>query len=240
MATESWPRRLASLALDLLFPPHCVACHRVGEWFCAECRASVDAIHPPVCPRCGLPLKATRPAREHRCERHQSPLDGIRSVAFHSEPLRTAIHQLKYNDVRVLSRSLGTMMSEAWLAHYAPQFQPEAIIPVPLHARRERARGFNQSELLARQLAAGIGVPLVCDALVRTRFTAPQVELDARQRQSNVHGAFRASRERVSGSRVLLVDDVLTSGATLAACCAALREAGVPSVWAYTLARARS
>lgn len=174
------------------------------------------------------------------CRRQPPHLDGIRSYAFHSEPLRTAIHRLKYEDVRVLSASLGDLMSRAWLTHYGTDVHVDVIIPVPLHARRERDRGYNQSALLAGRLAFRLGLPMLKDALVRTRHTLPQVGLDADQRHSNVQGAFRAREGRVSGRHVLLVDDVLTSGATLAACCGALRDAGASAVWAYTLARART
>jgi ComF family protein len=113
-------------------------------------------------------------------------------------------------------------------------------VPVPLHAARQRERGYNQAALLARELAAHLQRPIVENALVRTKVTAPQVGLGAEERRNNVRGAFRCATNGLAGKGVLLVDDICTTGATLEAACKALRENGIPSVWAYTLARAKN
>jgi ComF family protein len=173
----------------------------------------------------------------YRCAQDPIQLDGLLFCAFHREPLRTAIHQFKYEGVRALAAPLGRLMSEQWPSLSAGMGAVDAIVPVPLHRRRERERGFNQAALLAREFGPRIGVDVVEGVLVRHRSTAPQVELDAQQRTANVQGAFSTRGALLSGRNVLLIDDVCTSGATLEACCAALIDAGVLSVRAFTLTR---
>lgn len=115
----------------------------------------------------------------------------------------------------------------------------DIIVPVPLHTTRLRERGYNQAALLAREMARQVGLAVDERTLLRQRSTAPQVELDIEQRKENVHGAFRCSSDALAGRRVLLIDDVCTTGATLEACAVAVQEGGADCVWALTLARAR-
>ncbi len=246
-----WLKEVGNAVVDLLFPPRCVTCHRLGAWLCANCLDEIETIQPPFCFRCGSPLDAAAisPAAAPRgasptCRRctskeSQSQLDGLCAFAFHGGPLRDAIHQLKYEDLRALALPLGKMMARGWQTLRPPDHDIDVVVPVPLHVSRQRERGYNQAELLARQLAAEIGRPMMKDCLVRTRATAPQVELGAQERQSNVRGAFKVLNDQLAGKRVLLIDDVCTTGSTLEAACSALRTGNASSVWAYTLARAR-
>jgi ComF family protein len=141
--------------------------------------------------------------------------------------------------MRCLAAPLGALMAEGWpnLAPLQPAF--EVIVPVPLHAARERDRGYNQAALLARELGTHLGLPVRERDLVRTRATAPQIDLHPAQRRANVAGAFECVNCALAGSRVLLLDDVYTTGSTLESASHALCQAGVSSVWAYTLTRAR-
>jgi len=229
-------RRVNKALLDLLFPPHCVSCRREGTYLCPACDGDIPRVIPPVCELCGQPVPVSGPCSS--CLRDQQPLDGlnIRSAAFFEQALRPAIHAFKYEGIRALAESLGKILAEGWRTFRPPG---EVIIPVPLHARRLRQRGYNQSALLARELSGRIGVPVLEQALVRARDTAPQVDLDARQRQVNVEGAFLCCPEQIRGRAVLLVDDVCTTGATIRACATALYPHEPASVWALTLARAR-
>jgi ComF family protein len=238
-----WLRKLGDAAVDLLFPPRCVICHRLGAWLCAACIEEIDLIQPPVCTHCGLPLETSIPNPGNRtlCDRcqHTPPaLDALRSLAYHGGPLRAAIHEFKYRDLRTLAVPLARLMAERWAA-LAPGPDFGAIVPVPLHPRRQRERGYNQAALLARELGTCFAKPVEESVLVRTRATAPQVGLSPVERQHNVQGAFRCTSDDLSGMHVLLVDDVCTTGSTLESACLALREAGVTSVQAYTLARAK-
>ena len=229
-------KKIGEAVADLFFPPRCMVCQRLGAWLCTGCMAEIEMIHPPVCHQCGLPLDAHDTERPCRIP---PPLDGLRAFAFHSGPLRDAIHDFKYRDLTALAVPLGRLMAGAWPA-LDGEYHPQAVVPVPLHPRRQRQRGYNQSALLARELAAALQIPLLDGVLRRVKATAPQVDLDAEQRRINVQDAFRCQAGSMAGRAVLLVDDVCTTGATLASACRALKEAGASSVLAYTLARARS
>lgn len=219
----------------LLFPERCAGCDQVGSLFCAVCQQKVKFVLPPLCPLCGYPSSHNHLC--HRCQQSPLAIDGIRSVAFFEGPLRRAMHALKYRGLRAVAAPLGGLMSAYWQREPLPA---DVIVPVPLHRRRLRERGYNQAALLAQALGTEIGLPVREDWLVRNRATHPQVELDAAERKENVAGAFQCQNSgAVAGRRVLLIDDVCTTGATLEACSLVLRQAGVQSVWAFTLGRAR-
>lgn len=221
--------------LALFFPVRCVNCHQAGSLFCSECQRKVEFVLPPLCPLCGSPSSNDQLCRQ--CQRDAPAIDGIRSVAFFEGPLRQAVHAFKYRGLRSLAAPLASLMAVYCRRDPLPA---DAIVPVPLHRSRLRERGYNQAALLARALGAEIGLPVHEDWLVRTRATPPQVGLDASGRKMNVAGAFHCrDGDAVAGCRVLLVDDVCTSGATLESCSLALCQAGARSVWAFTLARAR-
>jgi ComF family protein len=223
---------LGQALLDLFYPPRCPGCGRVGFTFCAACQARIEPPPAPACIRCGHPT-ATE-CLCPTCQKTASHLDRIASSAIFTQPLRAAIHELKYSNGRSLARPLGARMAAGWRQGH---FAADVLIPVPLHAARLAERGYNQSALLARILSAEIGLPSDEAALVRARATQQQALLKAVERRENVRDAF-ACRGGVAGKRVALVDDVCTTGSTLEACAAALRTSGASSVWAFTLARA--
>lgn len=229
------PKRIGEAIADLFFPPCCMVCRRLGAWLCPDCISEIEMIRPPVCHKCGLPLDAHGPSGPCQIP---PPLDGLRACAFHSAPLREAIHDFKYRDITALAVPLGRLMASAWAA-LDGDWLLQAVVPVPLHPRRQRQRGYNQSALLARELAAALQLPLLDGMLHRVKATVPQVDLDVEQRRINVQDAFRCQPGSLAGRSVLLVDDVCTTGATLASACQALKEAGASTVWAYTLARAK-
>ena len=227
---------LGNALLDLIFPPRCAGCGQSGSLWCPACQASVHVIRDSICSHCGRPLENQRNARLcPACHRSPPEIDGIRSAAMFEGPLREAIHHLKYSGRTSLATPLGALLSARWQADSPPA---DTIVPVPLHASRVRERGYNQSVLLAEQLSRASGLPLAESMLTRVRATAPQVTLNAAERKLNVRDAFQASGDAAQGKRVLLVDDVCTTGATLESCSLALRQVGVASVWAITLARA--
>jgi competence protein ComFC len=219
----------------LFFPDRCASCDQLGVLFCDECQRKVALVFPPLCPLCGCPSTYGRLCR--RCRESPLAIDGIRSVAFFEGPLRPAVHAFKYDGIRRLAAPLAELMIAHW--HKRP-LPADAVVPVPLHRSRLRKRGYNQAALLAHLLGAGIGLPVNEDWLVRTKATLSQVELDASERKANVANAFQCqNRDAVAGRRVLLIDDVYTTGATLESCSLALRQAGAQSVWAFTLGRRR-
>lgn len=174
----------------------------------------------------------------NRCQHSPVRMDGLRAYAFHTGPLQEAIHQFKYRDLRSLAATLGEMMGRGWDRLVPADLVIDIIVPVPLHPTRQRKRGYNQAALLARELSRHLGRPVAEEVLIRTRATAPQVGLGVQERQENVRGAFQVRNNSLAGKRVLLVDDVCTTGSTLEAGSDALHRGGVSSVWAYTLTRA--
>jgi ComF family protein len=187
---------------------------------------------PPYCEHCGRPLRLnTCPY----CQSHPLQIDGMRAVAVFEGNLRRVIHAFKYEHRPELAPVLASLMTDYLTASPMPV---DAVIPVPLHPSRERERGYNQSALLAHALAQQTQVPVLAHALTRTRITRSQVELNAQARHANVRNAFAADA-CMNGARVLLIDDVCTTGATMDACGIALKERGAKSVWGLAVARTR-
>ncbi len=231
-----WREKLHSIAgyvLDLLLPPRCVGCGRVGSWFCDRCMAAVEPVPEPVCPLCGRPTLDGEMCAF--CRRNPPHLNGVRSVALFKEPLRSAIHALKYKGRKEVAVPLGRMMAD-YLSH--PRETLDFIVPVPLHPERRKERGYNQAALLAAGISRQTGVPMATEVLVRSRYTKPQVTLNARERMENVKDAFECVDAAVQGKRVILVDDVCTTGATMDAAAQALWKCHPERVWGLTLARA--
>jgi ComF family protein len=200
--------------LDLLYPPRCVVCREPGlERFCAVCRHTIMAAEPPL--------------------RVRSLLAGRACVGVYTGPLREAVLYLKYHDRRALADDLGALLA-ARLEEVRDEWQPEALVPVPIHPQRRRERGYNQAELLAAALGERCDLP-VRDALERVKDTLPQVGLPRGKREENVRNAFSPRAGGAPGRRAVLIDDVQTTGATLEAAARALLAAGAHQVYALTL-----
>jgi len=239
----------AVAALDLVFPALCPVCDvALGagrrDPLCGRCWGAIDRLPPPGCDVCGAPspLRAdfARPRAPGvwracwTCTTSPPAYDYARSAAAYEGPLREALHALKFSGKRAVARPLGDLALEQCRAFLPTGI--EALVPVPLAYERERERGFNQAALIADRLARALEIPVIPGWLGRLRATRPQSDLSAAERQANVRGAFRASR-RVAGRHVLVVDDVLTTGATLGACARALRDAGAWRIGVLTVAR---
>jgi ComF family protein len=225
--------KLKSVALDLLYPRWCVGCSKEGNFVCSSCCQSLPRIMPPLCPRCGRPQASGILCST--CVSWLAAIDGIRSPFQFDGVMRKAIHQLKYRNLRAIAEPLAGLLSDWLTAHYVPA---EVLVPVPLHSKRLRERGYNQSGLLARELAKLAGLPVIDGCLIRTRLAPPQAKTqNVKERRGNVTDAFVCRDHRLKGNQVLLIDDVTTSGATLDACAAALKDAGAASVWGLVLAR---
>lgn len=229
--------------LDLLYPPRCEACGELRrEPICDRCRAAIQWVRPPVCEACGAPFdpQAQAPRRCERCRGRQTRFSVARTAAYYEEPLVTAIHRFKYQSQLVLGRPLGALMAQALESDGGRDLDAatvDVVCPVPLHDSRLRERGFNQSEVLAEAVGQAIARPVKL-LLERTRPTLPQVDLPAESRAANVRGAFAPRlTEVIEGKTVLLVDDLLTTGATLGECAGSLRRAGAAGVRVFTLAR---
>ena len=242
MSFTDWLRSELTGLLDLLLPPLCLVCrerstiHR-QTMLCAECDEQLPRYSGARCTCCALPFAAT--GGSHLCEaclRHRPAFSSIFYHGLYKEQLRDSIQRFKYHDDISLARVLGqlTVSSTAADLH---SYDPELIIPVPLHRTRLRQRGYNQALLLARELGELDRYPVTSQGLRRVRPTVTQQGLDAGERRRNVRGAFEVDGEPVRGKRVLLVDDVMTTGATLHECARILRRAGATDVAAAVVAR---
>ena len=238
-------RTWATAALDLLYPALCPVCTTTlgagrRDPLCAECWATIVRIEPPYCTSCGRPFAVFAPAaataigRCGDCVAAPPAWDYARAAASFDGPLRDALHALKFRGRRAVARPLAELVLEQ--CRTALPVDVDAFVPVPLSAVRERERGFNQAELVATRVASSLAVRLQAGWLTRVRATASQSDLGAAERRANVRGAFAAS-PRVAGRHVVVVDDVLTTGATAAECCRALRAAGARTVGVLTVAR---
>jgi ComF family protein len=219
---------------DLFYPQRCVGCGvRASDLLCAGCHEALPFIQPPVCRRCGLPTAFDTPVCED-CKGRDLFFDAARAPLRYEGVGKEIVHTLKYRGyLAVVPRLSGPMMIRAALEAGWGRF--DRIVPIPLHRSRMARRGFNQAAVLAREVAGGLGCGFE-DSLQAVRGTRDQVHLSAAERRANVRGAFRA-RSRVGG-RVLLVDDVLTTGATLSEGARVLREAGADEIYALCLCRA--
>lgn len=206
--------------LGFLFPDRCVGCKRGGSLLCPACRKSFRPY----------------PSTDDLAVQRQLPIDESCVLFLFEGIVRDAIHRLKYERIRRMAGPLGGLLVEHLRTHPLPA---DAIIPVPLHPRRLAERGFNQSELLAQPVAQAYKLPLLTTGLVRQRDTAHQMELGFRARLENVQGAFVWNQRKPPPPRVLLVDDVLTTGATVGECAQALRAAGTREVRVIALARSQ-
>jgi len=243
-ALEPLRRLLAPLAASV-FPDLCPLCReplpQASSRFCATCEASLVPISHPFCLRCGKPFNS-KLGGDHPCGdcylHPRLPFARARAYGLYQGPLAEGIRRFKYHAEFSLTRSLSGIFEEAFRREFGDSAY-DLVIPVPLHGRRLRSRGFNQAILLSRGLARRHGLPLDCRNLQRIRDTVPQYGLKIREREKNVKGAFALQRpERIAGRRVLLVDDVYTTGATAKECARVLKRAKAASIDVLTLARA--
>ncbi len=238
-------RGLGNALLDLCLPRMCAGCgekwllHHEGFW-CEDCLDALSWIRSPICPECGRPFLKSPSSPDHLCGEcllDAFSFDTARSAVQHAGVVRRRIHQLKFGAqlhwVPPLVVLLLQTLEQECLS------LPELVLPVPLHVHRLRERGFNQAGLLAKALARRVGLPVQFALLLRKHKTQPQTRLHRTQRLQNVRGAFGVSRpHELEGRRILLVDDVFTTGTTLSECAKVLKESGAASVHALTVSRA--
>lgn len=235
-------RRLPGAVLDLLLPPVCSACRQpVAEAhaLCGTCWAQLAPIERPHCERLGIPFgyDIGEGALSAEAIATPPPFDRARAAVLFEGPARDLVHALKYRDRTEAARLIGRMTARAGREILG---DADVLVPMPLHRRRLWTRKFNQAALIAEEIARISGVRVAADALLRIRPTRPQVGLGEAERIANVRGAFRVAAARrmvIDGRRVVLVDDVLTTGASAAAATRALRRAGATRIDVLTFAR---
>lgn len=223
--------------MDQLLPGRCVVCGlaAVPPGICPGCRQGLPWVEQ-GCPVCGLPLPGADPVACGRCLRQPPPFDAVASAFWYEFPIRELIHRYKFQR----DMAAGGVLAALWAGRIAPppRCSPDYLVPVPLHGWRLLRRGFNQAHDLARLIGRATGVPLLPHGLQRSRRTPQQAGLGAAQRRRNLHGAFRWRGRALQGEKLALVDDVMTTGATLRECASTLKRAGAGRVEAWVLARA--
>jgi ComF family protein len=219
--------------IDFFFPQRCIGCGKFGALLCANCCQKLPKILPPFCQKCGR--HESSGVLCSSCWGQRTAIDGIRSTFRFDGTVRLAIHALKYRSVKLMADYLAGLMADYLRENRLPG---DILVPVPLHNRRLRERGYNQSVLLAQKLGKIASLPVIENQLYRLKDSLPQARTGTvEERRRNVEKAFVSRKEAVFGKQLILIDDVCTSGATLEACAAALKAAGAVSVWGFTLAR---
>jgi competence protein ComFC len=230
--------KIKNFLIEIFFPKFCFRCQREGDYLCQDCLATLDILANNFC-LCENPLTLPLAGKCPKCR--QKFLDGLYfAISYKNELIKKLIHQFKYEPyVKELATSLASLI----ITHFnliQKEFSPEnyILIPVPLAKKKLRKRGYNQSEEIAKKLGKNFKIPLVTDCLIKEKETPSQMELSKEERIKNIKGAFSVlSREKISGKKILLVDDVYTTGSTMEECSRVLKQAGAKEVWGVAVAR---
>jgi ComF family protein len=240
--------RIADGILNLVYPECCVICsvpvsRMQNRGICRNCWEKVlqQRISSPMCPSCGVPFQSLESESTHLCGScilHPPPYSGARAFGRYGSELSRMIQAFKFGGRQNLAGLLAPLLASTFQEFWSDR-EIDLIVPVPLHPKRKRERGYNQALLLARGLSRLVGLPFRGDALLRIRSTAPQVGLSDEERARNLKKAFRCKKPAaLKGRRILLIDDVMTTGSTAASAADALLEGGALRVSVLTLARA--
>ena len=248
---QNWAQRLPALAVRLaqevvlfIYPSTCAGCstpldsERSGP-FCSACMENIDLVSQPYCPVCGIPYSSEN-TTGHLCGDCLGGVhlfDRARATGFYRGPLREIIHRFKYGGQTFLARPLAKILAASG-KELTRLHNIDLIVPVPLHFKRLRQRGFNQATLLARHLGSALKISVDYASLKRSRWTEPQTGLTRRQRAVNLKNAFDLIRpEKIEAKSILLVDDVFTTGETVNQCARVLKKGGAVEVVVLTVAR---
>jgi ComF family protein len=218
--------------IDFVYPPECANCGKPGTVFCQECLSEVKLLRLPVCTVCGKPQNKVGTCSD--CKTDPPPYNALRSWGLYQGSLREALHSLKYRSNLGFCRFLASQLEGIVRNN---QWDLDLIIPVPLCKTHNKERGYNQSEMLAYPLSLSLTLPLVTDAVFRVKETTSQVDLTRDERFRNLEDAFHGNSAKLKGKKVLLVDDIVTTGATLISCTQALLDSGCKSVFCITVAQ---
>lgn len=224
---------LKSFLLDLLYPPRCPVCDGILPWrekICPECRQKLPYVPGKRCRKCGKPVEDFEILCDD-CRKTPHSYDEGRGVFLYNDVMKQTMIRLKYKHRREYGRTLGELVFEAERTAVM-RWRPEAVVPVPIHRKKLDTRGYNQAEEIARPIAEAAGVPLLTDLLIRTRQTEAMKSLSPEERRQNLTGAFALGKEtKKLPERVILVDDIYTTGATIDACAQVLKQAGTRHVF---------
>jgi len=220
--------------VDFIYPPTCAGCGKPGSLWCDECQEKTILISKPLCQKCGRPLSIPGICKE--CQTNPPPYTMLRSYAEYGDPIRKALISLKYKN----NLGLGLVFSPMLIQIIkSMNWDFDCVIPVPISKGHQKERGYNQSTILARPISLAINKPLVLNSINRTKETQTQVKLSREERFENLESAFSKNPAKLISKKVLLVDDITTTGATLISCSKVLQEAGCSEIYCLTVARTK-
>lgn len=233
-----WKRITGNFLLDIFFPKFCFSCQREGAYLCQDCQATIDILENSFC-LCESPQIMPGPGKCRSCKTRK--LNGLYfSTSYKNGLVKNLIHKFKYQPyIKELSENLASLI----IAHFGliqKAFNPQdhILIPIPLSKNKMRQRGFNQSEEIAKFLSKKLEIPLLKNCLLKTKGTFPQIELSKSEREENIKNAFYVKKaEELEGKKILLVDDVYTTGSTMEECAKVLKIAGAREVWGVAIVR---
>lgn len=228
-------KNVKNIILSLLYPRTCCFCKAVDKTgICETCREKVVYVQEPRCKKCGKPIRQEEKEYCYDCSHRDFAFEQGKSVWLHKEPVSTSIYQFKYHNKRIYAAFYAEEMHRLY-GSWMKKNGMEVIIPVPLHRKRRRRRGYNQAEILAKYLSEKSGIPMNAKAVVRTKKTVPQKKLNEKQRKKNLQDAFAVTDYWEGEKRVLLIDDIYTTGSTIDALAKELKKKGAENVWFLTI-----
>ncbi len=244
-APESTKKKIAEYFLDLFFPAFCLGCKKEGSYLCQDCKELLDILHHQYCLCSKNPLRLPAKNLKGKCNQcSDRRLSGIYfALSYKEKPLtRKLIHFLKYEPyyLKDLAKVTAELISDHLSLLEIPReiLQEKLIVPVPIELSRKKRRGYNQSEEIAKELSKKLNIPLALGNLIKIKTTKPQAELSREERKNNLKDAFIVSSpEELRGRKILLLDDVYTTGSTMEECAKVLRKSGAKEVWGIAVAR---
>lgn len=219
--------------LDLIYPPRCAICDKViseKDTICSACRKKIHAVKEPVCMKCGKPLANPRKEYCRDCETKKHYFVQGKSLWIYEAEIKKSIYRFKYQNKREYARAYAEEIAKQY-GSWIRKKKVQAIIPIPLYKKKQKKRGYNQAQVLAKELGRIWNLPVYTDLLVRTRDTKPQKMLNDAERKNNLKKAFKTSENIVQLECILLIDDIYTTGSTLDAAAAALLKAGAKEIY---------
>lgn len=233
----NWKETILETVLDLLFPKKCPVCDNIVGFgkgdICVQCLQKLKFINSPFCMKCGKPLEE----EDEYCFdcRRRKHLFRRGIAVFEYRSIASSIYRFKYGRRQEYADFFGKCMSGR-LEGQLKRWKAEALVPVPIHPSRKRERGYNQAQLLAKEISAWTGIPMRCDLIARKKKTAPQKDLNDAERQNNLKRAFKMMKNDVKLNTIVIIDDIYTTGSTIDAMAATLQEAGIKNIYFAVLA----
>lgn len=216
--------------MGVLYPQTCYFCGKISSTpICFECREKIEYIREPRCKKCGKPLRYEEQELCGDCKEQSFHYEQGKSVWLHKGPVRWSVYQFKYKNRRIYGRFYAQEMYRIY-GEKLKEWEIDTIIPIPLHPRRKRKRGYNQAEIVAKHLGKLCKLPVETKSVIRVRHTKPQKELNHKERKKNLKEAFRVTKHWKGGKNVLLVDDIYTTGNTIDSVAALLEKKAAKKV----------